>query len=94
MPKASWNDVVLAESETTQVVEGNHYFPPDSVNWQYFVRTRYHTVCSWKGISDHYDIVVDGKRYKNGAWTYRLPKEAAKRITGFVPFYSQVRIAE
>ena len=94
MPKASWNDVVLAESETTQVVEGNHYFPPDSVNWQYFVRTRYHTVWSWKGIADYYDIVVDGKRYKNGAWTYRLTKEEAKRITDYVAFYSQVRIAE
>ena len=93
MPKASWNDVVIADSETTQVVEGNHYFPPDSVNWQYFVRTRYHTVCSWKGISDYYDIVVDGKRYKNGAWKYRLPKAAAKRIPAYVSVPSQVSIA-
>ena len=94
MPKASWNDVVLADSETTEVVEGNHYFPPDSLNWQYFAQTDRHTTCFWKGLANYYDIVVDGKRYENGAWTYPLTKKAAEGITGFVAFYSQVRIAE
>ena len=94
MPKASWNDVVLADSETTQVVEGNHYFPPDSLNWQYFAQTDHHTTCFWKGLANYYDVVVDGKRYESGAWTYPTPKEAAKQITDYVAFYSQVKITE
>ena len=94
MPKASWNDVVVADSETTQVVEGNHYFPPDSVNWQYFARTDLHTTCAWKGLASYYDIVADGKRYENGAWTYPSPKKAAEQITDYVAFYSQVTITE
>ena len=92
MTKAIWNDVVVAESETTQVVEGNHYFPPDSVNWQYFAQTDHHTTCFWKGIASYYDVVVDGKTYENGAWTYPLPEKAAERISGYVAFYQQLEI--
>ncbi len=94
MPKASWNDVVVADSETTHVVEGNHYFPPESVNWQYVERTDLHTSCFWKGLASYYDIVVDGKRYENGAWTYPSPKQAAEQIIDHVAFYSQVKITQ
>ena len=93
MPKAIWNDVVVADSETTQVVEGNHYFPPDSLNWQYFVQTGHRTVCFWKGTASYYDVVVGDRTYENGAWTYPVPKKAAEQISGYVAFYGQVKIA-
>jgi hypothetical protein len=61
MPKAIWNSVVLAESDKIIIVEGNHYFPPESINRQYFRPSETHTVCPWKGVASYYDLVVDGQ---------------------------------
>jgi len=67
MPKATWNGAVLAESEHTEVVEGNHYFPPDAICREYFQDSATHTVCGWKGIASYYDVVVSGETNKDSA---------------------------
>ena len=90
--KAIWNDAVLAESDETIVVEGNHYFPPDSVNREYFRESDKHSTCPWKGLASYYDVVVDGKVNKDAAWYYPAPKEAAKQITGYVAFWKGVQV--
>ncbi|MGD8966018.1 MAG: DUF427 domain-containing protein [Anaerolineae bacterium] len=90
--KAIWNDAVLAESDETTVVEGNHYFPPDSVNDEYLRDSDYHTTCFWKGEADYYDVVVDGEVNANAAWYYPQPKEAAKHISGYVAFWRGVAV--
>jgi len=92
--KAIWNDAVVAESDETIVVEGNHYFPPDSVNREYFRESDKHTTCPWKGLASYYDVVVDGKVNKDAAWYYPAPKEAAKQITGYVAFWKGVQVKE
>ena len=92
MPKAIWNGVILAESDHCQVVEGNQYFPPDSINREYFKESNTHTICSWKGEASYYDIVVDGKVNKDAAWYYPSPKEAAKHIKGYVAFWKGVKV--
>ena len=92
--KAIWNDAVLAESDETIVVEGNHYFPPDSVNREYFRESDKHSTCPWKGLASYYDVVVDGKVNKDAAWYYPAPKEAAKQITGYVAFWKGVQVKE
>ncbi|MBX3060609.1 MAG: DUF427 domain-containing protein [Anaerolineae bacterium] len=92
MARAVWNNVVLAESTQTVMVEGNHYFPSDSVNWEYFRESRDHTVCPWKGIASYYDIVVDGQINKGGAWYYAEPKAAAANIKGRIAFWRGVRV--
>src|SRR5689334_22810324 len=75
--KASWNHVVLAQSDNTIVVEGNHYFPPESINKEYFKESATHTTCRWKGEASYYEVVVEGKVNKDAAWYYAQPKEAA-----------------
>lgn len=92
MPKAIWNGVVLAESDHTQKVEGNHYFPPDSLRQEYFRENDRHTTCPWKGQASYYDIVVAGKEFKSGAWYYPQPKKAAAHIKNHVAFYGKVKI--
>ncbi len=92
MPKAVWNGAVLAESEETVMVEGNHYFPPASVNSEYFQDSDAHTVCSWKGTASYYDVVVDGEKFEDGAWYYPDPLQAADEIKDYVAFYGQVKI--
>lgn len=86
MPKAIWNGVVLAESPTTEIVEGNHYFPGDSLKREYFKESSTHTTCPWKGVATYYDIDVNGQLNKDAAWTYPTPKDAAKQIAGYVAF--------
>jgi uncharacterized protein (DUF427 family) len=88
--KAIWNDTVLAESDDTIVVEGNHYFPPDSINREYFKES----TCPWKGLASYYDIVVEGKVNKDAAWYYPSLKDAAKHIIGYVAFWKGVEIRE
>jgi uncharacterized protein (DUF427 family) len=90
MARAIWNGVVLAESNETIVVEGNHYFPPESVNMAYFRPSDTHTTCPWKGLASYYTIEVDGKTNPDAAWYYPTPKEAAKHITGRVAFWKGV----
>lgn len=92
MPKAIWNDAVLASSDRCVVVEGNQYFPPDSLNRDYFRASATHTVCSWKGTASYYDVVVNGQINSDAAWYYPEPKEAAKAIKGYVAFWHGVRV--
>lgn len=90
--KATWNGATLAESNDTIVVEGNHYFPPDSINDDYFKETDHHTECPWKGTAHYYSLEVDGERNENAAWYYPEPKEAAENITGYVAFWRGVEV--
>lgn len=92
MPKAVWNGVVLAESDDTIRVEGNHYFPEESLNREYFRKSDTATVCPWKGTASYYDVIVDGAVNHDAAWYYRQPKPAAKQIEGRVAFWRGVRI--
>ena len=92
MPKAIWNDTVLAESDNCQIVEGNYYFPPDSINQQYFKESSTHTSCPWKGLASYYTIEVDGEQNKDAAWYYPQAKEKAKNIEGYVAFWRGVKV--
>ncbi len=92
MPKAIWNDVVLAESDDTVVVEGNHYFPPDAINPEHFEDSSASSVCPWKGTASYYDVVVDGERNAKAAWYYPQPKDAASEIKDHVAFWKGVRV--
>jgi len=92
--KATWNDTVLAESDDTVVVEGNHYFPPESVYSDYFKLTDHTTECPWKGTASYYSIEVDAKTNKNAAWSYREPKKAASEIKDHVAFWKGVTVEE
>jgi uncharacterized protein (DUF427 family) len=91
--KATWNGAVLAESDDTVVVEGNHYFPSDSINRAHFVESAKHTVCSWKGTASYYDIVVDGSTNADAAWYYPDPKDAAAQIKDRVAFWRGVQVS-
>ena len=92
MPKAIWNGVVLAESDKCEVVEGNQYFPPDSINKQYFKESSTHTTCPWKGVASYYTIEVDGQENKDAAWYYPNAKDKAKNIEGFIAFWKGVKV--
>jgi uncharacterized protein (DUF427 family) len=92
MAKAIWNNAVLAESDDTVVVEGNHYFPPDSLKREYFRESDAHTVCGWKGTASYYDVVVDGQVNEQAAWYYPDPKSAAANIKGRVAFWKGVKV--
>jgi uncharacterized protein (DUF427 family) len=92
MIKAIWNNALLAESDETEVVEGNHYFPPEAVRREYFKESSTHTVCSWKGTASYYDVVVEGQENKDAAWYYPAPLPAAKNIANHVAFWKGVRI--
>ena len=86
MAKAMWKGVVLAESDKYEIVEGNVYFPPESVKREYLRDSDTDSECPWKGHADYYDIVVEGKVNKDAAWYYPDPKPAAKQIKGHVAF--------
>lgn len=90
--KATWNGAILAESDDTIVVEGNHYFPPDSLNREHFRDSSNRTFCPWKGQASYYDVEVDGKVNRDAAWYYPTPSPAAKRIEGYVAFWRGVRV--
>ncbi len=90
--KAIWNNVTLAQSDDTIVIEGNHYFPPESVKQQYVEQSDTHTLCPWKGQASYYHIAADGKRNDNAAWYYPEPKDAAKEIKNYVAFWKGVQV--
>jgi uncharacterized protein (DUF427 family) len=90
--KAIWNGVVLAESADTKVVEGNHYFPPNSIHREYFRDSDRHTTCPWKGLASYYDVVAGGETTRNAAWYYPEPKSAAAEIRDHVAFYGIVKV--
>ena len=94
MPKVVWNNTVLAESDQTVVVEGNHYFPPDSLHRQYFRDSEAHSVCGWKGTASYFDVVVDDQLNEQAAWYYPDPKPEAENIKGFVAFWKGVEVIE
>lgn len=89
---AVWNGAVLAESEDTIVVEGNHYFPPESVNSEYVRESSMHTNCFWKGQASYFDVEVDGQVNRAAAWYYPDPKPAAAQIEDYVAFWRGVRV--
>lgn len=93
MTTAVINDVVLAESDETVVVEGNHYFPADSVNWEHFSKTELTTGCPWKGTANYYSVTIGDDSWENVAWVYNEPKEAAAEIRDAVAFYPQVSVS-
>lgn len=91
--KATWNGAVLAQSEATVVVEGNHYFPPEALDRRYLRPSGTHTTCPWKGVASYYDLVVDGAVNADAAWYYPSPKSAARHIAGYVAFWRGVTLA-
>ncbi len=92
MAKAIWNDVVLAESDQTIIIEGNHYFPPEAIKPEYFKASEMHTTCPWKGLASYYTVEVNGKANPNAAWYYPAPKAAAQEIAGYVAFWKGVKV--
>jgi uncharacterized protein (DUF427 family) len=90
--QAVWNGQVLAESDHTVIVEGNHYFPPEKINRQFFEGSSRHTICPWKGVASYYDIVVGGKCNPGAAWYYPDASPAAKNIEGYVAFWQGVKV--
>jgi len=92
--RALWNDTVIAESDDTVVVEGNHYFPADSVKPDLLVTSDTTTVCPWKGTASYYSLSVDGKENPDAAWYYPQPKDAAAEIKDRVAFWRGVKIEE
>lgn len=92
MAKATWNGAVLAESDDTIVVEGNHYFPPEAVNREYFSGSDTNTRCHWKGTASYYDVVVDGATNTDAAWYYPTPMEAASQIKDYIAFWRGVQV--
>src|SRR5262249_47937331 len=92
MTKAVWKGVLLAESDATIVVEGNHYFPPAAVKREYLRDSASHTVCGWKGTASYYDIVVGDAVNPDAAWYYPETKEAAKSIAGYIAFWHGVSV--
>ena len=92
MAKAIWNDTVLAESDATEMVEGNHYFPPESLNRAFFKENSTHTICPWKGKASYFDIVVNGRTNEGAAWTYKDPSPAAANIKDHVAFWRGVKV--
>jgi len=92
MAKAMWEGTILAESAHTVEVEGNQYFPPDSIRAEFFKPNNSHTTCPWKGLASYYDIEVNGKRNASAAWFYPEPKPAAKEIKDHVAFWKGVKV--
>ena len=90
--KAVWHDAVIAESNDTIVVEGNHYFPPDAINREHFKASDTHTTCPWKGEASYYDVVVEDQTNKDAAWYYPQPKEAAGQIKDYIAFWKGVKV--
>jgi uncharacterized protein (DUF427 family) len=92
MVTARWNGTVIAESDKTVVVEGNHYFPPEAVKTQYLKSSDTISRCPWKGVANYYTLVVDGKMNEDAAWFYAYPSDAASAIKGHVAFWKGVEV--
>ena len=92
MPKAIWNDTVLAECDTCPVVEGNCYFPPSALKADYLRPSATTTVCGWKGTANYFDVVIGGETNRDAAWVYHDPKPAASEIKDHVAFWRGVRV--
>jgi uncharacterized protein (DUF427 family) len=90
--RALWQNTVLAESDDTIIVEGNHYFPPQSLRREFFRDSPAHTTCPWKGVASYYDIVVGDQVNREAAWYYPDPKAAAQNIAGRIAFWKGVKV--
>jgi uncharacterized protein (DUF427 family) len=94
MARATWNGAVIAESDSYEVVEGNVYFPPGSVNRALLRDSETHTVCGWKGNASYYTLVVDGKENPDAAWYYPQPMDAASNLRDHVAFWKGVEVTK
>ena len=92
--RALWHDTLLAESDDTLVVEGNHYFPENSLRYQYFFPSTHHSTCPWKGEAHYMHLKVNGEVNANAAWYYPTPLSAAEQIAGRVAFWRGVVVTE
>lgn len=92
MPKAIWNGKVIAESDKTIMVEGNHYFPRDAIKKEFFTESQSHTMCPWKGAASYYDVNVEGEENRNAAWYYPDPSHAAQPIKDHIAFWHGVQV--
>lgn len=90
--QAIWNDAVLADSDACRIVEGNYYFPPESVRRDFLRPSRLRTTCRWKGVANYYDVVVNGKVNCKAAWYYPEPRQTARQIKNYVAFWHGVKI--
>jgi len=92
--KALWENTVVAESDRTVVIEGNHYFPPESIKREFFQASDTHSTCPWKGRASYYDLRLGAHVNKDAAWYYPEPNEAARPIKGYVAFWRGVKVTE
>lgn len=92
MAKATWNETLLAESDQFEMVEGNVYFPPESLKREHFRQSDTHTECGWKGTASYFDVVTGDQVNKDAAWYYPDPKPAAANIKGYVAFWRGVKV--
>ncbi len=92
--KAIWRDEVIAESDDTVVVEGNHYFPADSIKPEFFEKSDTHSTCPYKGVASYYDVKVDGESNSDAAWYYPTTKSGFEKIAGRVAFWRGVKVVE
>ncbi len=92
MKRANWNGAVIAASDRCEVVEGNQYFPADTVKREFLRDSSTHTVCGWKGTASYYDVVVNGETNKDAAWYYPDTKPAAGNIKGYIAFWKGVTV--
>lgn len=92
--RAVWNDTVIAESDDTVVVEGNHYFPPEAIRCEFFKESDTHTVCPWKGTASYYTLDVNGEQNPDAAWYYPETKDAANNIRGRIAFWKGVQVTD
>jgi len=90
--KAIWNGKIIAESEKTINIEGNQYFPPESVDKEFLSASETHTVCPWKGTASYYDIIVDGTTNNDAAWYYPETSALADKIKGYIAFWHGVEV--
>jgi uncharacterized protein (DUF427 family) len=92
MARATWNGVVLADSDRVEIVEGNVYFPPESIRKEYLRPSQTRSTCPWKGEAGYYDVAVNGQVNKDAAWYYASPKPAARQIADHVAFWKGVTV--
>lgn len=92
--KAIWNNQIIAESDETIVIEGNHYFPADSIKEEFFSKSDTFTICPWKGQASYYTVAVDDEVNPDAAWYYADPKERAKQIQNYVAFWRGIKVSE
>lgn len=92
--KAIWNNQVIAESDDTVVIEGNHYFPRESLQEEFLVESSHTSVCGWKGTANYFSLSVGGQTNENAVWYYATPKDAAQEIAGRVAFWNGVQVTD